>query len=430
MGASDSLQAEVLTIGSELLTPGRVDTNAAYLMERLAAIGVPVIHRATVEDDRLAIAEAARQAVARAELVLVTGGLGPTSDDLTREGFADALGLGLSVDEHVLAGIRLRFQRRGLTMPDVNRKQAMVFEGAEVLANEAGSAPGLWISLPANRAEKTGREVVLLPGPPLELRSMFELMVLPRLAVRARGVVYRTKRLLIAGLAESSVEQEVGWIYGNVDNPRTTILASPGQVELRLTARAATAGEADALNEALAKRLRDALGSRIFSEEGRSLEEVVGSMLAERSLSLAVAESCTGGLIAHRLTEVSGSSRYLERGFVTYSNQSKAELLGVDMDLIRTHGAVSQEVAESMAKGARMRAGTDLGVAVTGIAGPTGGTANKPVGLAFIAVSDESGCVARRLQLPGGRSQVKWWSSQAALDLLRMRLKERYPSPS
>jgi nicotinamide-nucleotide amidase len=205
-------------------------------------------------------------------------------------------------------------------------------------------------------------------------------------------------------------------------------LASAGQVELHLTARGRDAAEAEAANESLAEKLRKVLGKKIFSETGESLEDVLGRMLSERSLSLAVAESCTGGLIMHRLTEVSGSSRYLERGFVTYSNESKVELLDVPEDLIRTYGAVSEEVAQSMASGARRRAGTDLAVAVTGIAGPTGGSVEKPVGLVFIAVCDENGCVVRRLQIPGGRPQVKWWSSQAALNLLRLRLiKENRP---
>ena len=414
------MNAQVLTVGSELLTPGRNDTNSTYLIERLASAGIPVIFRATVGDDRAAIADAAGEALARADLVLVTGGLGPTSDDVTREGFADAVGLSLTLDEEVLEGIRLRFERRGLTMAEVNRKQALVPEGAEVLANNVGTAPGLWIRVGGARSEGRPKDVVLLPGPPHELQPIFESQVLPRLAERARGIVFCTKQLFIAGLPESSVEQAVGPIYGEYDNPSTTILASPGQVEIRLTARASTATEADAANEELASKLREVLGTKIFSEEGEPLEEVVGRLLSERSLSLAVAESCTGGLIAHRLTEIPGSSRYVERGFVTYSNESKVELLDVPGSLIRTHGAVSEEVAESMGEGARKRAGTDLAVAVTGIAGPGGGSPQKPVGLVFIAVCDERGSVVRRLQIPGGRSQVKWWSSQAALNSLRL----------
>jgi nicotinamide-nucleotide amidase len=326
----------------------------------------------------------------------------------------------MNLDEHVLEGIRLRFEGRGLTMAEVNRKQALVPEGAKVLANGVGTAPGLWITLTPPAIKEGTKDVVLLPGPPHELQSIFESQVLPKLAERARGVVYRTQQLYIAGLPESSVEQMVGPIYGEYDNPSTTILASAGQVEIRLTARASTATEADTANEELARKLRDVLGTKIFSEKGESLEEVVGRLLSERSLTIAVAESCTGGLIAHRLTEVPGSSRYLERGFVTYSNESKVEMLDVPNDLIRARGAVSKEVAESMAEGARRKAGTDLAVAVTGIAGPQGGSADKPVGLVFIAVCDGKVSAVRRLSIPGTRSQVKQWSSQAALNLLRL----------
>ncbi len=418
------MNAQLLIVGSELLTPGSNDTNSAYLIERLASAGIPVVFRATVGDDRDAIAEAARQALARADLVVATGGLGPTSDDVTREGFADALGLAMDLDEVVLEGIRLRFERRGFTMAEVNRKQALVPEGAKVLANDVGTAPGLWITATPPAIKGGAKDVVLLPGPPHELQSIFESQVLPRLAERASGVVYRTKQLFIAGLPESSVEQKVGPIYGEYDNPSTTILASAGQVEIRLTARASTPTEADTGNEELASKLRDVLGTKIFSETGESLEAVVGHLLSERSLTIAVAESCTGGLIAHRLTEVPGSSRYVERGFVTYSNESKVELLGVPDALIRAHGAVSEEVAKSMAEGARNKAGTDLAVAVTGIAGPDGGSVEKPVGLVFIAVSDGKVSVVRRLRIPGARSQVKWWSSQAALNLLRLHILE------
>jgi nicotinamide-nucleotide amidase len=418
------MKAEIITIGSELMTPGRMDTNSVYLTEQLASVGIPVVCRVTVGDDPVLLEQAARQALARAELVLATGGLGPTSDDVTREGFADALGLELVLDPGVLGGIRERFRRRGLAMADVNRKQAMVPRGAEVLANDVGTAPGLWIRvLPAKRGD-IQRDVVLLPGPPPELAAIFESQVLPRLAQLAKGVVYRAKQLFIAGLPESSVEQMVGPIYNDFTNPTTTILASAGQVELRLIGRGRSAEEADATNDALAARLREVLGKHIFSESGESLEQVVGRRLADRGLSLSVAESCTGGLVMHRLTEVPGASAYLDRGFVTYTNQSKVQLLGVPDRLIRDHGAVSEEVADAMARGAREKAGTDVGLAVTGIAGPTGGTPHKQVGLVFIALCDEKGSVVRRLQLPGGRSYVKWWSSQAALNLLRLRLLE------
>lgn len=419
------MKAEILAIGSELLTPRRTDTNSAYLSAQLAAVGIPVEFRATLGDDRALIAEAFRQAVDRAEVVLATGGLGPTADDLTREGLADALGLALVEDPTIVERLRARFARRGLQMPEVNRKQALVPVGAEVLANRVGTAPGLWV--PVSRG---GREVVvvLLPGPPNELEPMLEKDVLPRLASRAGGVVYRVKLLFIAGLPESLVEQNVGALYRSVSNPSTTILAGAGQVELHLTAWGTTAKEAEARNEELASRMRQVLGRHIFSESGEGLEHVVGRLLASRGLTLAAAESCTGGLILHRLTEVPGASSYVERGSVTYSNRSKVEMLGVPDELIQIHGAVSVEVAEAMARGARERAGTDIGLAATGIAGPSGATPEKPVGLVFIALADRQGVVSQRFLLPGGRSQVKWWSSQAALDLLRLRLLGEEPT--
>jgi len=413
------MQAEILAIGSELLTPRRADTNSAYLTAQLGAVGLPVRFRATLVDDRGLIAEAFRQAADRAEVVVATGGLGPTADDLTREGLADAFSLTLVEDTAIVERLRARFAGRGLTMPEVNRKQALVPVGAEVLPNSAGTAPGLWV--PVSRG---GRDVVvvLLPGPPHELQPMLEREVLPRLAGRSSGVVYRVKLLSIAGLPESLVEQKITDLYRSLDNPSTTILAAAGQVELHLTAHARTAEEADARNEELAARMRQALGRHVFSESGESLEQVVGRLLAERGLTLAAAESATGGLILHRLTEVPGASSYLERGFVTYSNRSKVEMLGVAQELIQAHGAVSAEVAEAMARGARERARVDLGLAVTGIAGPTGATPEKPVGLVFVALADARGVVSERFLVPGGRRQVKWWSSQAALDLLRLSL--------
>ncbi|MFQ5791770.1 MAG: competence/damage-inducible protein A [Acidobacteriota bacterium] len=416
------MRAEILTVGTELLTPGRVDTNSAYLTEQLLSVGIPVLFRATVGDDRRLIAEAARQALARAELVLATGGLGPTSDDVTREGFSDALELPLTFDDGILEGIRRRFERRGIAMPPVNRKQAMVLRGAQVLANDVGTAPGLRVTLPNSGRAGGAKHVVLLPGPPPELRSVFEKHVLPWLAKSARGGVYRTRRLLVAGITESAVEQRIGDIYRECRNPTTTILASPGQVEVRLTGRGESREDAEKAIEALASRLRQVLGRHLFSESGASLEEVLGRLLAEKGLTLAVAESCTGGLITHRLTDVPGSSVYLERGFVAYSNESKVQLLDVPESLLRQFGAVSEEVAGAMAVGARQRAGTDWALAVTGIAGPGGGSPAKPVGLVYVALTDGQSHVTRRFQFPGDRWQVKWWTSQAAMNLLRLRI--------
>jgi nicotinamide-nucleotide amidase len=413
------MQAEILAVGEELLAPGRVETNSLYLTERLAAIGVPVGFRGIVGDEEGRIAAAIRNALERSDLVLVSGGLGPTADDRTRESACRALGIEMRLDPEILDGLSKRFAKRGMEMPDVNRKQAMVPEGAAVLENRRGTAPGLFLSTPR------GRILVLLPGPPRELEPMFEEQVMPRLKAVAGETFYRTRKLWVAGLPESSVEQKIVATYRAYENPLTTILAAPGQVEIRLTARARSAGEADALNEELAFKLRSILGDHLFSEREESLEAVVGSLLLEAGMRIAVAESITGGLIAHRLTQVPGASRYFDTGFVTYSNESKTALLGVTPDLFRRVGAVSEEVALAMARGALEHAAADIAVSVTGIAGPTGGSDEKPVGLVYIGLATRASARAERRQFPGERRQVKRWTAQTALDLVRLELLHR-----
>ncbi len=304
-------------------------------------------------------------------------------------------------------------------MPDVNRRQAMVLEGAEVLENRRGSAPGLFVR------RSDGRLVVLLPGPPRELEPLFDELVAPRLAPAAGGTFYRTRKLWVAGLPESSVEQKIVSVYRDYQNPLTTILASAGQVEIRLTAKGTSVAEADALNEELGSKLRAILGEHVFSEHEESLEQVIGELLVERSWRISVAESLTGGLIAHRITQVPGASRYFDMGFVTYSNEAKTELLGVPPELLPRVGAVSEEVARAMAAGARLRAGSDLAVAVTGIAGPTGATKEKPVGLVYVGLATADDVRAERFQFPGDRRYVKRWTSQTALNLVRLELRRR-----
>jgi nicotinamide-nucleotide amidase len=292
----------------------------------------------------------------------------------------------------------------------------MVPEGAEVLENRLGSAPGLFIAVNGERT------LVLLPGPPRELEPMFEEKVAPRLAAREGRIFHRTQKLWVAGLPESAVEQKIGDLYSALQNPRTTILASFGQVEIRLTASAATVEEADARNEELARTLREILGEHIFSESEESLEAVVGRLLLERAMRISVAESITGGLIAHRITQAPGSSRYFDMGFITYSNESKSELLGVPAELFASVGAVSEEVARAMAVGVRERARSDVALAVTGIAGPTGGTDAKPVGLVFIGLAVGPGVRVERFVFPGERRVVKRWTAQTALNLVRLAL--------
>ncbi|HXB55745.1 MAG TPA: competence/damage-inducible protein A [Vicinamibacteria bacterium] len=407
-----TLRAEILAVGSELLTPLRSDTNALYLTERLRELGVEVGSRVTVADDAALLESAFRAALARADIVIATGGLGPTEDDLTREAAAAALGRGLHRDPRLLEMLKERFRRYLREMAPVNEKQADVIEGAIVLPNPRGTAPG-------QRVESGARVLILLPGPPTEMEPMFEEQVSPLIRDRAGGTVLRTRVLKIASMSESDVEQAVAPVYKSFTNPRTTILGGPGQVELHLTASGASEAEAQARIEALAAGLRESLPGRIYGEDGRELPEVVADLLRERGLTLALAESCTGGLLSARLTDVPGASRFLERAYVTYSNRAKAELLGVEAALLDSVGAVSAEVAAAMAAGVRRAAGTAIGVGITGIAGPDGGSAEKPVGLVFLALDGAAGTRVRKVHFPGGRERVRYQASQAALEMMR-----------
>jgi nicotinamide-nucleotide amidase len=406
------MRAEILAVGSELLTPLRADTNALWLTERLIEAGVEVGARTTVADDPALLESAFRNALARADLVISTGGLGPTEDDLTREAAAAALGRGIRRDAGILETLKARFARYNRTMAPINEKQADVIEGALVLENPRGTAPG-------QRVEDGGRMLVILPGPPSEMKPMFEELVFPLVRARAGGAVLKTRVLKMASISESDVDQAVAPLYKTFTNPRTTILSAPGQVELHITAIGASPAEAEERLEVLGSGIRSLMAGRIFSEDGRELPVVVGSLLRERGLSLSVAESCTGGLLAARLTEVPGSSAYFERGFVTYSNRSKMELLNVPSELIESEGAVSLAVAAAMAAGARRSSGTDIGVGITGVAGPDGGTAEKPVGFVCIALDGAAGTRVRQALFLGDRERVRHQSTQSALEMLR-----------
>lgn len=406
------MKASILAIGSELLTPQRADTNALFLTRKLLEVGIEVVLRQTVADDLALLTAAFRHALERTDLVIASGGLGPTEDDLTREAAAAALGRGMSRDAAYLAALKERFARYGRVMAPVNEKQADLIEGALLLPNPRGTAPG-------QSVEKDGKLLVLLPGPPVEMEPMFEAEVLPLLATRAAGAVLKTRVLRIASMGESEVEQLVAPIYKTFANPRTTILSAPGQVELHLVAEARSDEQAEALLESLAVPIRAALLGRIYSEDGRELAEVVAAQLKQRKLTIAVAESCTGGLLAARLTDVPGSSAYFERALVTYSNAAKVELLGVPAQLIAQRGAVDEEVARAMAEGARRSARASIGVGVTGIAGPDGGTPEKPVGLVYVAIAGAAGDRTRRAHFPGGRERVRYQATQAALEMIR-----------
>jgi nicotinamide-nucleotide amidase len=406
------MKAELLAVGSELLDPDRVETNSVYLTGRLREVGVEVVARTTVADDLAWLTSAFRAALARADLVIATGGLGPTEDDLTREAAAGALGRPLRRDEAMVDALRARFARYGRVMAPVNEKQADVIEGAAVLPNPRGTAPG-------QRVEAEGRLLVLLPGPPPEMQPMFDELVLPFIRERAGGRVLRRRLLRIAGMGESDVEQLVAPVYTTFANPRTTILGAPGETELHLTAEGSSEAEAEERLEALARPLRERLRGAVYSEDGRPLHEVVSALLVERGLTLALAESCTGGMLASRLTEWPGSSAFLERGYVTYSNRAKVDLLGVDPALLETVGAVSAETAQAMAAGARRASGADIGVGITGIAGPGGGSPEKPVGLVFLAVAGAAGDRVRRVHFPGDRARVRRQAVQGSLEMIR-----------
>jgi len=411
------MKACILAIGSEMLTPFRVDTNSLHITDRLNAIGYDVRLKAVVADDVDELARAVESALAWTDLLVITGGLGPTEDDMTRDAVAQALAIPLDVDEQIVERIRERFARRGMTMPDINRRQAMVPRGAQVLPNPNGTAPGLWL-------EKGRAALVLLPGPPREMKPMLDAVIAERLAPKSAGRGLFRRVLKITGRAESDVDAQAQPVYGRwMTQPvpiSTTILAVLGQIELHLTAQAAAKADADSVLDAAVRELQDVLGPSVYSVDGRALEVVVGDLLRDSAMTIAIAESCTGGLLASRLTDVPGSSAYVDRGVVCYSNQSKTDLAGVPEALIREHGAVSEPVAQAMAEGIRSRAGTNAGIGITGIAGPGGGTPEKPVGTVAIAVVVDAEIRVRTFQFIGSREMVKFQAAQSALNMTRL----------
>jgi len=411
------MRACILAIGSEMLTPFRVDTNSLFITEQLNAIGYDVRLKAVVGDDVVELAEVLRTASGWADLIVITGGLGPTEDDVTRDAVARVYDMPLVIDEAIVDRIRDRFARRGMTMPDINRRQAMVPRGAVVLENPNGTAPGLWI-------ERGQSAIVLLPGPPREMKPMLEGVVRDRLAPRAGTAGLFRRVLKITGRAESDVDANAQPTYAKwTSNPvpiSTTILAVLGQIELHLTAQAASPDAANVALESAVLEMQEVLGPSVYSTDGRPLEGVVGDLPRQQALTIAVAESCTGGLLASRLTDVPGSSDYVERGVVCYSNRAKTELAGVPAALIAEHGAVSEPVAQAMAEGIRSRAGTNVGIGITGIAGPGGGTLEKPVGTVSVAVIVDDETRVRTFQFIGGRDMVKFQAAQAALNMTRL----------
>ena len=414
------MRAEVIAVGSEMLTPSHVDTNSLFITERLNEIGIDLQGKAVAGDDRAVLRAIVSDALGRSDLLILTGGLGPTDDDLTRDVVADLIGRPLEYHAPIFEAIQQRFAFRGLRTPEINRRQAMVPQGAAVLPNKNGTAPGLFI-------EYKTKLIVLLPGPPRELKPMFDAVVQERLLVRAGSSRLFRRLLRITGQSESSVEEKMQPLYAKwlaaPTKIATTILASLGQIELHLTVFASTTEEGHrALDQAVAE-VSAVLGRDLFTSNAETMQQVVGELLRARGLRISAAESCTGGLVMARLTDVPGSSDYVDRGAVVYSNEAKIDMLGVPGASIAEHGAVSEPVAEAMATGMVRAAGTDLAVGITGVAGPGGGTPQKPVGMVVVAAAwARQGTIETRVRtynFVGGREMVRFQASQAALDMVR-----------
>jgi len=412
------MNAEIIAAGSELLTAERVDTNSLYLTAELNNIGVEVVAKMVIGDDRDRLAEAVRASLSRSQILSLSGGLGPTEDDVTREAVAAALDRKLVFHAEIATQLEERFARMKRRMVEVNKRQAFVIEGADVLPNDRGTAPGQWV-------EESGAVAMLLPGPPHELKAMFERQCLPRLQRIVPAQAIRTLLLRVTGMPESDLDQLISPVYKKYLNPATTILAGNGDIQVHLRARCASTGEAEALLAEVGAPIEALLGDKVYSRNGDALEVVVGEMLHKAHATVTVAESLTGGMLGERITTVPGSSRYFAGGFITYTNEMKVELLGVDPQIIARCGAVSRETAEAMAAGARRRANSTYALAVTGVAGPDSGGEAAPVGTVYVAVADEEKSVAVHRQFLGDRTRIRMFTTQMALDLLRRRLMGR-----
>jgi len=402
-----------------MLTPHRQDTNSLFLTEKLNELGVEVRFKCIVGDDLENIVAATKLAMRRSDLIIFSGGLGPTEDDLTREAVAEALGLTLNRDADIVARLEQRFAKRGYKFSPNNAKQADILANATVLTNTIGTAPGQWIS---GKYDGRERMLMLLPGPPHELRPLFENECIPRLRARIPEQHIAMRTLKMALIPESQVDARVSPIYKTYTDVETTILAGGGEIQLHLRCRKDTQAEAEARVEELAGKLEDEMGDAIFSRKGETIEQIVSYLLQMRGMTLATAESCTGGLLAERITSLSGSSRYFLGGAVVYSNELKTQFAGVPKSLIDKHGAVSREVAQALAEGIRKRCLSSFGVGITGVAGPAGGTEQKPVGLVYIALAGDEGTQVVERNFVGDRKRIREFSSLLALEMIRRAL--------
>lgn len=410
------LTAEIIAIGSELLTPEKTDTNSLWLTARLNEIGIDVKLKTIVGDDGARLEETVRDALRRSDIVITTGGLGPTEDDITRAFTAKAVDRELVYHDDIEQHLRERFRAWGREMPDINKRQAYVIDGAEILPNPNGSAVGMFL-------ENDGKILAILPGPPRENQPMFNEHVFPKFQAISGDVFVRRRLLKVSGKGESAVDEIAAPIYTAYPDVQTSILFNKSEVEIHVAATANDPEKAQSIADEIAEKLAEALGNSVFSTRGESMEEVVGKRLTELGQTISVAESCTGGLIGQRLTEVPGSSRYFLEGTITYSNEAKMRTLGVSVEILEHSGAVSGECAEAMAVGMRRNAGSDHAISVTGIAGPDGGSEEKPVGTVFLGYAGPNGIKSLKLVLPGDRFLIRWRSSQAALDYLRRQLR-------
>jgi competence/damage-inducible protein CinA-like protein len=406
--------AEIIAVGSELLTHERIDTNSLFVTEHLNALGVEVRRKVIVGDDRGRLAAAIRDSLANAEIVVLSGGLGPTEDDLTREAVADALGRTLVFSQVLYDQLEERWRRYQRKMAENNKRQAYLVEGAEAIENPRGSAPGQWL-------EVDGRIVMMLPGPPGELKPMFTEKCVPRLMQHLPPQVIRARQFRVAGMGESDLDALIAPVYTKYTNPATTILAGAGDIHVHLRARGVTEEEVEKLLSEVAPPIEELLGDRIYSRNGDSLEAVIGELLRARKATLSVAESLTGGGVGQRITSVAGSSDYFVGGFVVYSDAMKIQLLGVDPELISKHTAVSDEVARAMAEGARAKTGSTFAISLTGEAGPVSSTGATP-GTVFVGFASAQGTDSRKLHLPADRNRIRNLAGQSGLDFVRKKL--------